>query len=580
MPKTTKKYPEHLKYAVDVLNGKHIVGKLIKLQCEISLKNYDKPPKDWAFDAESAEAAISFLECCPFVEGHKAVTDPETGTRAKIELLDWMKYFVGEIYGWWSADGTGVRRYNSSFCQIGKKNAKSTIGAGICLYETFFGDPGSQVYSAATQLEQALYSWNHARNMMEFLGEEELSDIKARVTNTHIWNDDNHSYFTALTRKQGKSIHGHSPSFVLLDEAALCTDSEVVRALRDSFGGRLSGHMMRITTAAPYANTVWQDDRRRVIEKLKKKQLDSRDFALFYEIDTDEDGKGDDPKLEKNWPKANPGLGNVKSLLEMRSLYDEAQASDEALNSFLLFQMNVYTGVSENQWLDTKHWVNLPKWKPEDPYPYYRRTVGVDMSSSEDLTAVCFRYENPGSKTAILRFKCFATEGSLEKIPLKDRDTIVKLYRNAEETGLLDIEKGELLDYEKIDQFLRDEYKDFPWEHLGYDPAHHRTSMFTKMLEDGMPIAEVLHTRIGPTTAIVASRLRAGLYSVIPSDFLQWQFQNCRKRVNSKEQELIAHYENKPYLKQDALTALVIAERVHDDTLMDDAEPQFLIAKL
>src|ERR1051326_3012432 len=71
------------------------------------------------------------------------------------DLADWQRdEIVMPLFGWVRPDG--LRRFRKTYIQIPKKNGKSTLAAGVGLYLLVGdGEPGAEVYSAATQREQA-----------------------------------------------------------------------------------------------------------------------------------------------------------------------------------------------------------------------------------------------------------------------------------------------------------------------------------------------------------------------------------------------------------------------------------------
>ena len=549
-----KKFPEHLQYAQDVVDGKIIVGEYVRLRCEMSLEDFYNPPDDWFFDKVNADAPITFIENLPHVKGSEwTKRNPVTGERERIILEPWMKYFISECWGWYSKDGTGRRRYNNSFLQVGKKNAKSTVGAGLCLYETFCGDDGGEIYSAASTQSQSKHSWGAAAKMVPLVPE--LED-DAKVLEESISSKDTNSVYVPLVGRS-KHLDGINPSMILLDEAGAIEDRVLVETLVDSFGARRSGMLMRITTAYPYDNTIWLEDRQRNIQNLKDK-VRTREFALLYEMD--EDDEHDD---ERNWRKANPSLGTIKDAVWMRDEYEKCLSSPAKLNAFLLKQLNVYTGTTESQWLETFLWERLPEFEQELPKSS-KRVGACDMAHNQDLAAVCFRHSLPG-KNSFLTFKCFAAEASLESVPKKYYDTIKKLYDDAQEEGILHVAPGFLIDFDEIEKYLREEYDRMPWDAFGYDP-YRKHDLFLNLAKDAIPVGRLNQNmaNLNAATVTVEGMIKEKRYFINHSPFLKWQFQNAARYEDKREQVLVRHFTNMPYRKMDAMIAMIMAERMFD----------------
>ena len=563
--------PPHLTYAQDIVSGEIVACESVIQQCQLSLLDHEDAPSGWYFDQAQVDAVLSFVRACPHVKGAWA------NRRELIEPLPWMEYAIGEIYGWWSEDGTGRRRYNHSYIQVGKKNGKSTISATLCLYETYFGDQGAEVISAATKLDQAKIAWNDAMKMVPKMPE--LAGMgKIAGGGIHCFGTD--SVYYAIGRDYG-TLDGHNPSFVLLDEAAAIKDRGIVETLSNSFGARESGHMMRITTAQGHDNTIWLEDRTRLLAMLKEQERGSREFALFYEPDKD-----DDTLDETVWIKANPGLGKMKSVSFMQDQKRKVASSPALRNDFDLHQMNRYTGTTEEQWLDTYLWDNLPDMRQDISQPLNReaiprisRVCAIDMSVSQDLTAFCSRYEIVPYGMAFLEFKCYATELALERIPRNVRDDIERLYRDAEERGECVIFPGSTIDYDRIEADLRAEYDRFPWKMLGYDPYLNETP-FINLDKSSIPVARTPNTMANLTTptGTCEAMIRDQRYKICHSPFIRWQFQNSGRYENKTDQVKVRHFTNQAWRKNDAIIAMLMAERVFDGNSSYVGEAQFAIA--
>jgi phage terminase large subunit-like protein len=131
--------PEIL-YAEKVLNGEIVACKLVKLACQRHLddlkrQNTEKFP--YTFDAARAESCDRFYRTAPHVEGPSASTIGGRDNRIKLEL--WQNSLLAICFGWRRADGT--RRFRHVYFEVARKNAKTTLGAGIANYYLLGGPP-------------------------------------------------------------------------------------------------------------------------------------------------------------------------------------------------------------------------------------------------------------------------------------------------------------------------------------------------------------------------------------------------------------------------------------------------------
>ena len=142
-------------YAWDVVNNKIITGGLVKLACERhfrDLANQKKTGYVWRPDV--ALEAIEFAQYCRHSKGEWA------GQRVKLE--PWQEFVHGSAFGWLRKDG--LRRFRVVYEEIARKNGKSLIASVValkCLVAD--GEPGADVFSAATKKDQARIVFDEAR---------------------------------------------------------------------------------------------------------------------------------------------------------------------------------------------------------------------------------------------------------------------------------------------------------------------------------------------------------------------------------------------------------------------------------
>jgi phage terminase large subunit-like protein len=80
----------------------------------------------------------------------------------------WQEHdIVRPLFGWKRADGT--RRYRRAFVWVARKNGKTELAAGIALLVLLGdGEPGGQVYSIASEKDQASIVFNKAAAMVAY----------------------------------------------------------------------------------------------------------------------------------------------------------------------------------------------------------------------------------------------------------------------------------------------------------------------------------------------------------------------------------------------------------------------------
>src|SRR5690606_33136164 len=112
------------------------------------------------FDEAAAEKAARFFP------DHLVLTEAEWAGRP-FDLADWQEHdIVRPVYGWKRPDGT--RRYRRVFVWVPRKNGKTELAAGMAILMLVGdGEPAGQVYSIATNKEQAELCFNKAIAMVQ-----------------------------------------------------------------------------------------------------------------------------------------------------------------------------------------------------------------------------------------------------------------------------------------------------------------------------------------------------------------------------------------------------------------------------
>jgi phage terminase large subunit-like protein len=147
-----------LRYAEQVVAGEIAACELVKLACRRQIDDLDRFNWDFSFDEDRGNHIGWFIENLPHIRGR--------WKSRNIELEPWQCFMLTTIFGW--VDAEGYRRYRKVYCEIPRKNSKSTLAAGVALYLLCAdGEPGAEVYSAAVTRDQAKICWETAQKMVQ-----------------------------------------------------------------------------------------------------------------------------------------------------------------------------------------------------------------------------------------------------------------------------------------------------------------------------------------------------------------------------------------------------------------------------
>lgn len=432
-------------YAQDVINGKITACKWVRLACERHVHDLQHAhERGFYFDKEAAEYVIRFIGMLRHSKGKWG-----RGIGELIVLEPWQQFIVWVGFGWKRADG--MRRFRTIYDEVARKNGKSTKAAGLGLYLAFAdGEPGAEVYSAATKRDQARIVHKEAIRMVrKNIGLRKY--IKPYKDNLHL--ELTASKYEPLgadsDSTDGLNIHG-----VIADELHAWKSREMYDVLETATGSREQPMIIAITTAGVDRRSVCYEKHeytRKVLEGWKDGSFeDDTWFGIIYTID-----EGDDWRDESVWIKANPNLGVSKYIEDLRMKAKRAEQMPAALANFLRRELNVWVQ-GEIKWMPMDQWrkcggkipaLQLPK-RLEKATAY----GGLDMSSSSDLTAFVMVFpDEDGYFDVICRF--WIPEDQLE---IRTRDYGLQ-YSVWKDQGYIETTPGNSIDPDYIlDQVERD----------------------------------------------------------------------------------------------------------------------------
>src|SRR5690348_10193712 len=107
------------KYARDVVAGRILAGRPVRLACARHLRDLKEKRFVWRLDR--AVRAIEFFPAVLVLENGK-----------QFQLEAYQQFIVGSLFGWY--DQEGYRRFRTAYVEMGKGSGKSPLAAGIGLY--------------------------------------------------------------------------------------------------------------------------------------------------------------------------------------------------------------------------------------------------------------------------------------------------------------------------------------------------------------------------------------------------------------------------------------------------------------
>lgn len=530
------------RYAKDVVSGKVVACKWIKLACKRHLDDLEqaksKDSKHY-FDVEAAEKVCIFLELMPHTKGKWAKS------KELIELQPWQSFTFCVLFGW-KLRKNGRRRFRKAYIAVPRKNGKSIIGSGIGLYMFAADDEfGAEVYSGATTEKQAWEVFRPAKQMLERTPE--LRDyLGAEVWAKVLLNPGDGSRFEPVIGKPGD---GSSPSCAIVDEYHEHDTSDLVDTMETGMGSRDQPLMLMITTAGFNIAGPCFDQ-----ETEAKKMLDGvlendELFALIYTID--ENDKWDDPK---SLYKANPNLG--VSVDEDFLLSQQRQAIQSATHQtrFKTKHLNVWCS-AKAQWLNLLEWNKCADYtlRPEQ-FKGCDNWITLDLASTSDVCVVMqvFKKRIENKDHYYLFGKYFLPENAIENDP-KNKNA----YRKWVIEGFLEQHEGAEIDYELIKEHTANQLTEYQPHEVAFDPwkaAH----LAQQLMKDGAEAVEFRQTvqNMSMPMKELESAVKSGRLHHDGNPVLTWMASNVVAKLDAKDN--IYPRKDKPEQKIDGIVAAIM----------------------
>ncbi|MCE7982532.1 MAG: terminase large subunit [Caldilinea sp. CFX5] len=416
-------------YVVDVLQERVPACRWVRLACERHQRDLEEGHKrGLRFDERAAEKAVGFFRFLRHSKGEWA--------GQPLTLEPWQQFLIGVIFGWKRADG--LRRFRTAYVEVPRKNGKSTVasGVGLFLFDAD-GEPGAEVYTAATKRDQARITHSEATRMVKaspFLRKR----IRVFKDNLHV--EGTASKFEPLGRDadsmDGLNIHG-----AVVDELHAHKNRDVWDVLETATGARRQPLMLGITTAGFNRSSLCWELHEYTQKILNRVSEDDSFFGIIFTIDEEDDWRN--PKV---WAKANPNFGISVKPDDLERKVRKAQEMPSALNSFLRLHLNVWTQ-AETKWLDPEAWRACAGSVDENGLRGRRCYGGLDLSRTTDITALVWVFppEIEGEPYQVLcRF--WVPERAMRERSRKDGVN----YESWVRQGLIEATPGEVIDYSYV----------------------------------------------------------------------------------------------------------------------------------
>lgn len=350
-----------------------------------------------------------------------------------------------------------VRQYRIAWIEVGRKNGKSELLAGIGLYLLCADDEEqAEVYGCARDRDQARKVFDVAERMVK-LSPGLSKRLKCYANPKRIVDVRSASVYELVAADAAGNL-GHNPHGILMDEVLAQRDGSLWTAMRTAMGARHQPLMVAATTAGDDPNSFGKAEHDEMVRISEDPCRAPHVFTYIRNLPEDAD-----PFDEANWYYANPGLGDFKSVESMRMEAQEARNDPTKENGFRQFQLNQWVNQA-TRWMPMHLWVTncgdlwtSPDWGRVQ-LKGRMAFGGLDLASKMDLTAWCLVLPGKGEDDPIdVMWRFWLPEAAVRKL---DKWHHGKFARWVREGWIYQCD-GEVIDYDQVIADIAEDAKHF-----------------------------------------------------------------------------------------------------------------------
>lgn len=512
------------KYINSVLNGERLAGRLERLAVELAVKRMND--KRYYFDEDEAQWALDVIGTFRHTKGDY---------KGKLfSLLNWQKFLTAFIFGL-KHKKSGYRVTRKLLLVIAKKGGKSEYAGALDVLLAFYdGEPSAECYIAANKRDQARFVFDSARVIVKQLQEPlpewgvlpELQDVKIYNSHVNMELRSSEGSFIKAIAADPDSMDGVFPHGATIDELHAGTGTGMIDNLESGAVSR-SQSLTKITTTRGfnYLGALWQMERQ--YESILDGSVeDDSVFPLIFSMDDDDDWQD-----EKNWEKANPGIGVTPTWDNLRVQYKNALAEGgHKLVSFKTKNLNIWEKAA-TAWISREKYMQVSTDFNEDELIGKTCYGGLDLAVVRDLTAwaLLFPPEKEGEPVKML-VKFWHPEDGARKREQKDK-VPYELWR---QKGWITFCPGDTIDHDYIkDQILIDMQR-FDLRHVYYD-RYNTSQLMPSLITQGAPMEPFSQsfTNFNAPICALEKCILDGQFDHQNNPILAWNFSNVVLKMNA-----------------------------------------------
>ena len=455
----------YIKYAQDVVSGRIIAGKYIKLSCQRYLDWFERD--DVYFDYKDIDKKIKFIQKLKLREGGNFI------------LLPFQAYIISGIFGWKYVGEDNLRVINNVFILTARKSGKSTFAAAIALVAAICdGEKYPEIAFIANSAKQAGMLFKYTSELANSVDPQKKifkrmrSEIRIPLVNGKI----------DVLSSDTSRLDGRSDSLFIQDEGHESRTFEIWNVLKTGQGARRNPLAISISTAGfNIGSTYPLYSQWEYCCALLCGEYDDDTWAPFiFQLD-----EGDDWTDENMWIKVLPSLGSTVSYKYMRDQIRTAQNTPSNEVSIKTKNLNLWcqssdTWITEASMDKVMQKIDLSQLEGE------YCTMGVDLSAVSDLTSFTLMFAPNENRTYypdkfIFKTFVFIPEEAIENSVNSEYYKTWIRNKAAFKTS------GNVVDYDEILRVMKEESRDSYLLGVYYDQFN-ATQWAINATEEGLPL--------------------------------------------------------------------------------------------
>ena len=518
------------------------------------------------FDQAKADKAINFFRRLRHTKGQ--------WRGVPFTVLPWQEQMLSDVFG--TVRENGYRQYKTAYLEIGKKQGKSEVGAGIGLYCLTSDDEWSaEIYGCAADRQQASIVFDVAVDMVD-MSPSLRKHVKPILSKKRLVYLPTKSFYQVLSA-DSYSKHGFNVHAVIFDELHAQPNRGLYDVMTQGSGDARNQPLYFVITTAgddPDRESIGWEVHKTAESVLLGLKKDPTLYAMIYGLDR-ENGriwtgrqfeKAKESWVEEDvwrkiwgnkkiWAKVNPSLGHTVTIDKVQEHYTAAQGSHAQEKNFRWLRLNCWETLKLTKWLGLDFW-DMCKDKVDEKRLIGRPCYGgIDLSSKIDMTAfvLVFPPDDINKKWMIIPRFWIPEDRVRERYETDKVD-----YPEWVRSGHLKTTPGNVIDYGFIEHevlALRDMYD---IREIGYDPWQAMQTA-VNLGDEGLAMVEVRqgYKSMSPPMKEIEQLVRGKKIIHGGHPVLRWNVGNVVTKVD--ENENIRPVKDRKTERIDGLVAMINA---------------------